>query len=499
MTNDHGTDGAPVPSPGAGEGAPLRVATTASALPPFPQQVVRQDAAAPDGIMPPPLKPDHSFRGIAAMASDKRPLLREVSTPRSSDPAMPALDLIAPAPRAPETSPAPEADPVVDDRPRIVGMPFPSRKPKISNGRRIWFGLSFVAPVILGALYLFLIAPDQYVTEYRFSVRLPVPESTTPSVQTKSFLFDGNTTPGTDLLDNYTVVDYVNSRQAAIDLNAKLNLRGMYSKPFDPLSNVGKSASAERLAWFWQGMVYSVYDPASGLAVVRVRAYSPQDSYAIATNLVSLSSDLVNTIGAHSQTDSVRFAQQQVDDAMAKLASMNAQVTEMRRTSGFLNADQGSQGPVNSTQGFEAQLIQRESQLQGQIASVTAQLHNPDAPQVQLLRDQLAANDAQLRATRQILKGQGSSGLADRVTQFESLQNRLHDYQGVLHAAINTLAATQAAQHSQRVYMTTYVKPTLPEAPLAPNRWLDLMIIVIGAAMVWAIGRLVENSIMEHG
>jgi capsular polysaccharide transport system permease protein len=174
-------------------------------------------------------------------------------------------------------------------------------------------------------------------------------------------------------------------------------------------------------------------------------------------------------------------------------------VAEARRTSGYINPDQGQNGPVNATQSFIAQLNERDSQLKGQIAAITAQLQNPDAPQVQLLRQQLAANEQQLRTLNGSIKARGTSSIADSVTQFEALQNRLRDYQAVLKQAINTLGATQAAAQSQRVYMTTYVKPTLPEAPLEPRRWVDMLIIVIAAAMAWAVGRLVENSIMEHG
>ncbi|WP_353229044.1 hypothetical protein [Novosphingobium sp.] len=497
MANEHGTDGSPIPPHAADATAPTAAGGEGSVatIPAFPKSVV-QPAAPADGKMPPPLKPDNSFRGIAALVADKRPILREV---KASQPATSAPAPVREPTALQDDQPAEPDRPVNDDEPRIAGMKLPSGKLRTSRGRQIWFLLSFVAPVILGATYLFAIAPDVYVTEYRFSVRLPIPISTTPQVQGKSFLFDGNTTPGTDLLDNYTVVDYVNSRQAAVDLNTKMNLRDAYNRPFDPLSKVGKNASIERLAGFWQGMVYSVYDPASGLAVVRVKAYNPQDSFAIATNLVNLSTQLVNSIGQTSEQDSVRFAQAHVDDALAKLATMNAEVAEARRTTGFINPDQGQNGPVNATQSFIAQLNERDSQLKGQIAAITAQLQNPDAPQVQLLRQQLAANELQLRTLNGSIKARGQTSIADSVTQFEALQNRLRDYQAVLKQAINTLGATQAAAQSQRVYMTTYVKPTLPEAPLEPRRWVDMLIIVIAAAMAWAVGRLVENSIMEHG
>lgn len=368
----------------------------------------------------------------------------------------------------------------------------------VSFGRKVWFGVSFAAPVLLGALYLFLIAPDQYVTEYRFSVRVPAGQESVANANGVSVasLFGGNPAPVADQLDNYTVADYVRSPQAARDVDAKTDLRTMFNKPFDPFSKLGEKASAERLGRYWNGMVYSSYDIATGLGVVRVSAYSAADSYAIANNLLTLSSDVVNSIGSHSQQDSLRFAQAQYDRATAKVASLNAELLNLRRQSNLVDPEKGA---VDGNVDFVNNLIRNRAQLQVQLELMAKQLGNANAPQVNVLRQQVATLDQQISQARAAGGStKGGANIAVTVGRFEELSAKLKDAQTVQTEALQAVSSAQTSAEAQRVYLSTYVRPTMPEAPVRPQRWLDMLLITLIAAMAWVLGRLLGNSIMEH-
>lgn len=369
---------------------------------------------------------------------------------------------------------------------------LPRRRVRKSLGRRIWFGVSFVAPVVLGAIYLLALAPDQYTTEFRFSVRVPVGQAGTVASggASLSALFGGNPTPGTDLLDNFTVADYVRSQQAAVDLDRKVNLKAMYNKPSDPFARVGEGASAERLARYWKRMVFSDYDVTTGLAVVRVKAYTAQDSYAIANALLQQSNDLVNQIGQQSQQDTVRFAKQQVERA-------SQQVTQLRRDIAGLSAqrkgiDSPSSGVFRANTDLSVNTRTNIAQIQAQIQVLMAQLHNPDAPQIRMLREQLAANERALASSVDVANSVQSNRFAD-------LQGQLQASLAVMSNAQAALSNAQAMADAQRLYLTTYVKPRVGESPSGPDRWADLLLVTVIAGMVWLIGLLVRNSIMEHG
>jgi capsular polysaccharide transport system permease protein len=364
--------------------------------------------------------------------------------------------------------------------------------------RRAWFVLAFLAPIVLGTLYLFLLAPDQFVTEYRFSVRSPVGQKSAGASAGGAITaaLGGSPDSSTSELDNYTVADYVSSAQAARDLDAKVNLRTIFNKPSDPFSKIGEKPTTEELAQYWRSMVYSSYDVSSGLAVVRVKAYSAADSYAIATNLVTLSSDLVNSIGARSQQDTVRIAQQQLDRSMARVATLRGELSNLRNQAQVIDPGEGI---VASNTALANQILGRRSQLSAQLETINLQLRNPKAPQVVLLNQQIAALTNQLaQVTQNGGAGVGQPPRAVTVGRFEDINGQLKDALATQANATAAMSAVQASSDAQRIYLTTYVQPSLPESPQAPNRWIVLLIIVLIAGMAWLVGRLVGNSIMDH-
>ncbi len=378
------------------------------------------------------------------------------------------------------------------------GSALPDMIGTVGFVRKAWFVLAFLAPVVLGTMYLFLLAPDQYVTEYRFSVRSPVGQKSAGASAGGAITaaLGGSPDSSTSELDNYTVADYVSSAQAARDLDAKVNLRTIFNKPFDPFSKIGEKPTVEELAQYWRSMVYSSYDVASGLAVVRVKAYSAADSYAIATNLVTLSSDLVNSIGTRSQQDTVRIAQQQLDRATARVAALRGELSNLRNQTQVIDP---GEGVVASNTALANQLLSRRSQLSAQLETINQQLHNPKAPQVVLLNQQIAALDNQLAQVSQNGgAGAGQPPRAVTVGRFEDINGQLKDALVTQANATAAMSAVQASSDAQRIYLTTYVQPNLPESPQAPNRWVVLLIIILIAGMVWLVGRLVGNSIMDH-
>ena len=392
---------------------------------------------------------------------------------------------------------APANEPNYGDRfarPDGQKIVFPRRRLGGSWFFRGWFIASFITPVLLAALYLFLIAPDEYTTEFRFSVRQP--ESQQSGVNTSSF--GTNAAATGNMRDNYTVADFVSSSQAAAEVAAKADLKTMFNRPGDPFSRLGDAPSRERVAKFWQKMVDSDYDPTSGLAVVRVRAYTAADSYAIAGLLLAQSSDLINGIGQQSQQDSLRFARAEVDRASADVATLRNQLQGLRNRSGTVDPVTNQlNGDVQIANQLKLQLAQTE----GQISALLEQLRNPNAPQIRLLQQQVAGMRGALQRTQSAIGGSNGAGRSDLVTavgQFEDVNARMASAVEILEANANKLNTVQAEANAQRLYLATYVKPTMPEAPTRPQRLLDLLIVALIAGTLFLIGVLLGKSVMDH-
>ncbi|WP_174300271.1 hypothetical protein [Caulobacter sp. S45] len=466
-----------------------RPAAAAPAASPLPKPRVRPSGEEPVSA---PLDDEGAFRPFRSARGEPeipaRPAAERIDAPRAEAP--PPLEA-----RSGRGGKLELASPGA----RRAVLPLPGQEDEPSLFNKVWFVMALAAPIVLGAIYFFLIAADQYVCEFHFSVRLPLAQQTSSTSNSLSALFGGNPTPGSDLLDNFVVTDYVSSEQAARDLNDRLDLRKMFSEPVhDPLARFDPHQPVEKLTRYWKRMVYSNYDPATGLAIVRVRAFTPEDSYRITETLVSLSNDLVNNIGVKSQLDSLRYAQTEVDRTQKQVEGIRAQLASLRLKQGVIDPSNNSVVAGNAT--LATTLRANLAQLQTEITTLTAQLHNPSAPQIEVLRQQLAATRSQLAATGAEVahNAGGQASLTSTVGLFEATNTRLQDAAQVLQNNINNLSAAQSAADSQRLYITTYVRPTMPQSSTYPNRVSSFAILVLVAGMIWLVGLLIANSVMTH-
>lgn len=378
----------------------------------------------------------------------------------------------------------------------VLPLPGLSHEPSLFS--KIWFGLAFVLPVLLGAIYYLLIASNQYVCEFRFSVRQPVSDSTTSSLTNGlTSILQSSSPANPDVLDNYTVVDYVTSEQAARDLQARVGLKSMFNRSdIDFLSRFSSSGTTERLAKYWAKMSYSEFDPATGLAIVRVRAFEPSDAYRIASELLKLSNDLVNQIGIQSQKDSVRAAEMTVSRIEARVDKLRQQMTDLRLQTSTVDP---TTSVVSGNAGLATTLRANIAQIESQITSLMQQTGNPNAPQIGVLKAQLNAAQKQLLAVSgEVSDPAASSNLARIAGEFEQATSRLQNEESLLLAAQNNLLQAQSSLDASRLYMTTYVSPSVPESSTYPNRLGRTAELMAVCAMIWIVGLLISNSIIEH-
>lgn len=193
--------------------------------------------------------------------------------------------------------------------PRLPGM----TPGKPANYLR-WSAIALIGiSGVLLALYLFFIASDQYVSEARFGLRAG------SQMQQASANRDGHSSMGSGAMatelfvDSFAVVDYVKSRQIVQELDKELNLREMWSKPMiDFWYGMNQDETEEGLWRQWNRMVDIEFDMSTGAIILRVRAFSPEESLQLAQAILQASEKLVNQMSAKSREDSVDFARVEV-------------------------------------------------------------------------------------------------------------------------------------------------------------------------------------------
>ena len=311
-----------------------------------------------------------------------------------------------------------------------VVLSRPRAKVSQYYGEKIWFGLSVVLPVIIATLYFAFFASSQYVAEFRFAVKdasMPAAGAASSSLMA---MIGGS---GSAAYDNYLVTDYLLSRQAAEELQSRINVTKLYARPeadwwarFDP------SQPMENFVTYWQGMVSAHYDQVTGIAIAQVRAFTPEDALKIANSLVTLSEELVNRIASRTQNDAVRFAQQEVHRAEDRLKNIRAKLTEYRNRVGVIDpASSVVASNSTLTQSLRSVLTQLETQLQ------TLRLQNlqPNAPAVITLQNQINSTKEQLAIIEgSVGRNKSGAALSSVIAEYVAARSRApvrtgHGYQ----------------------------------------------------------------------
>jgi capsular polysaccharide transport system permease protein len=396
----------------------------------------------------------------------------------------------------PSRTPATELRPDLERGPRLA-LPGPAPRRSRGYGVYISFVVAVVLPVIFATIYYGFIASNQYVAEFRFAV---TDTSTTSGSMGSSLMTMLGAGSGTAPLENYMVADYLTSRQAVDELQKRINVRSLYSKPsIDWWARFNKSEPMEKFLTYWQSMTSSNYDVVSGIATAQIRAFSPQDVLLISNTMVKLSEELVNDIANRSNRDAVRFAQREVEQAQDRMKKVRAELTAYRNYVGVIDPATSVVAP-NSTvqQTLQGNLATLETQVQ----SLLNRHLSASSPAVQTLQNQIKAVKSQLsQIEASVAAGKdraGGAALSAVVAEYEQLDLERQFAQALVTSAMQALEQARAIANSQHLYITPYVRPSLPESSTYPRRVFSIFVVGLLAFGIWVIGLLTARSIFER-
>ncbi len=360
----------------------------------------------------------------------------------------------------------------------------------------ISFAICVILPVIVASVYYVFIASNEYVSEFRFAVTDSNATSTPSAASGLAALLGGSTVANTS--QNYLVADYLTSREAVDQLEAKIDIKNLYSKPtVDWWSRFDASKPIEKFLPYWQKMITANYDQVTGLATAQIRAFSPQDAYLIASALVGLAEKLVNDIATRPQKDAVRYAENEVRRAEDRLKEIRAEMTKYRNTRSVIDPNSSVVvSNVTLAQNLRASLIQ----LQTELGSLLQQNINATSPTIQVLQSRINATKAQLTGVEaQISKStDGNQALSKVVGEYEQLDLERQFAQNMVTSTMQTLEQARATAAAQHLYITPYVRPSMPQSATYPKRLASIAMVALTSFLIWIFGVLLLRSIREH-
>ena len=377
-------------------------------------------------------------------------------------------------------------------------IPLPGRRQSRSYGTYISFVLAVVLPMIVASIYYGWFASNQYVAEFRFAVNNTMPSATTIGSNMLAML--GGGVGSSAVLENYIVADYLTSRQAAEELEQRIKVKTLYARPeADWLVRFDASQPMEKFVAYWQKMVTSNYDMVTGIATAQVRAFTPEDALLIANSMVALSEALVNKIANRSNVDAVRFAENEVFRAQDRLKTVRASLTEYRNKVGVIDP---ATSVVASNSAVQQTLQANLATLETQLTSLLGRNLSPTSPAVQTLQNQIKATKDQIAAIGATVGAgkdrAGGAALSSVVAEYEQLELDRTFAQAVVTTAMQALEQARANAAAQHLYITPYVRPSLPESSIYPRRLFSIIVVGLIAFCIWAIVLLTVRSIRER-
>lgn len=372
---------------------------------------------------------------------------------------------------------------------------LPERRLRLGWRALASFCLCVCMPTLLAAVYYLAIASDQYAVEWHYTIQ----DANRPSAAAPtgiSSLF--GVSSGADTVQNYIVADYIVSKQAVLDLQKKIDLRSLYSKPsIDYLSRVKESLPPQKFEHYWRRLTSASFDQVTGIAVAQVRAFSPEDAYLIAETLVQLSEDLLTRTSQRPLLEAVKYAESEVALAQERLQKVRRELTEYRNNAAVIDP---TSNVVLSNAAVASGLRQTIAQLQAELGSAVRGGLSANSSTVEALKRRIAATQTQLREVEaQVAQPRdGSRPISEIVAKYEELEIERQFAQSVVMSTLQVLEQARVNAMEKRLFIVPYVKPEMPQVSTYPTRAINIGIVAGLSTLLWAVGLLLYRSISDH-
>jgi capsular polysaccharide transport system permease protein len=358
--------------------------------------------------------------------------------------------------------------------------------------KRRWFLLFVVAPTILAAIYYGMIASDIYVSESRFVIKSP--DQRRSQISTLANLVQTSGLSGGQE-QTHEVLTFARSRDALKALQKRADLRAKYASfradPFSRFPGPLSDNSFEGLFKYYSNMIDVRVDSETGTAIIKAQAFTPSDAYEINEQLLNLSEALVNRLNARAQAKGIAEAEKQVKLATDRAKAARIALTQYRNAQAIIDPSKQAVGvlEISNTLTAERAALQAQLDLMQRVA--------PNNPSIPALRNRINAISVQIASQDSRVVGSGT-GIASKMGGYENLLVEQEFATENLNVASAALVQARAEAQRQQFYLERVVDPNLPDMPLLPKRFLNVIIVAAAATCLYFIAWMFVVGILEH-
>jgi capsular polysaccharide transport system permease protein len=382
-----------------------------------------------------------------------------------------------------------------------VRVPFPQPLETSTRRRESFFVRNFARimlllivglPTILAGVYYGFVASDQFVSEMEFGVR-----SADAQRNDATSIFQGMASASQIGLQSNILVRYIGSREIFDRINRKIDLRDIYSRPSaDYFSRLKPGAQIEDQVSFWKGKVEPYFDLTTGVISVHVRAFSPEDALSIGNEILAQSEFLADDLSRRARQDFVGFAQQQVDEASARLHKARQAILDFRDQEKMLDPTKDADVARLAIAKLKDELARVNTELltaRRQLAEGSAMIISYK-DRIGALQSQIKEAEGKLTASDQ----QSEIPLSRSIRGFENLQTERQLAEKFYDTALESLQHAQFEAARRTTYLEVFVRPALAQRALYPRRAVSILIVSLTAFGAWLFLLMVYYSVREH-
>lgn len=364
---------------------------------------------------------------------------------------------------------------------------------RASRGSRKFALLSalilLVLPTLIATIYYAFIAADQFQVETQFAVRggEPIPMDTLGTLTGFPALHQ--------VQDSAIVTDYVKSRSLVDKLDGEIDLRAIFSRPeIDVLLRFDPTEPIEELVKYWRRRITISIEATSGVVTAKFRAFTAEDSLRIARAVLAACEDLVNDISRRSRQDLLAKAQDELDKAQKHLVEVREQYRVLRDKERLIDPVKSADAVNKMLSELRLERIKAENEYQVNSRSLA-----PTAPQMQVLKARLEAVSGQIANLERTLTTQHAASANPTLSQSFAVFDKARLDQEWAEKYYQTVAAlyerAKLDAERQQVYLESFVRPMLPEQAEFPRRFWNVLLIALGATMIWFLVSFVRSLV----
>jgi capsular polysaccharide transport system permease protein len=344
---------------------------------------------------------------------------------------------------------------------------------------------------LLAAVYWLWLASDRYVSE----ARVVIQSTELPGGQSMDFAGLLGGAAASNRPDQLLLRDHLMSVDMLRKLDAQLNLRAHYSdSQSDVLSRLW--ANDEAIEWFhrhYLSRVNITLDEYAGVLVIQAQAYNPRMAQAITTQLVQEGEATMNRLAHQLAQAQVQFLEQQVNTLHQRVLQTRRAVLDYQDKQGLASP----QATAESIAAIVARLEAQRADLQTQRSALQAYLV-PEHSSIVLLDQQIKAIQNQIAQEQNKLTSGKGPTLNRTLEAFQRLEMEALFAQDVYKTALIALEKGRVEATRTLKKMSLLQAPSLPEHPMQPERYYNLLVFAIVALLLAGVAHLMLAIVKDH-